>query len=181
MKPKNTTTKTLLALAVCLALGGLVGYYFYFNHIKGDGEAASSLQNEIDLLAEKATRLDSIKSILADTSSDRAKLAKAVVAADGVANFASELEALGVSLGTTVAIGSLDVKSLSGLGSDTLEILAVRLSASGSWRQVTRLFSALENLPYGLRFEQVSLNKSVDSKTGVSWQVAFSLEVLKRK
>ena len=83
MKSKSATTKTLLVVAAILAVAGLVGYYFYFNHIKADGEMASSLQNEIDLLSEKTTKLGSIKSILADTAVDRAKLAKAAVSADG--------------------------------------------------------------------------------------------------
>jgi len=181
MKPKSATTKTLLVVAAILAVAGLVGYYFYFNHIKADGEMASSLQNEIDLLSEKTTKLGSIKSILADTAVDRAKLAKAAVSADGVAAFAGELEALGDSLGSTVTIGSLDVKKLTGSGSDSLEILAVKLTVDGSWRQVSRTFNALENLPYGVRFLQIGLNQIFESKAGSNWQATFSIEVLKRK
>lgn len=181
MKYKNTTTKTLLLIVLILAIAGLSAYYLYFVHIKKDGEMASGLKNEIDLLAEKSARLNSIKAILDDTASDRAKLSAAIIASDGVANFAGELETLGDDFGVKVGITSFEIKSLAGAGAEGLEILSIRLSAEGSWRQVTKFFSALENLKYAARLNQVTLNKTSNAKLGSVWQATFSAEVLKRK
>jgi hypothetical protein len=70
--------------------------------------------------------------------------------------FVSYLENIGIKLNTYISVNSIEVSS------DNQNIMIVKLSATGTFNDVIRTISFIENIPYQVNVKQIYLNR--DSK-----------------
>jgi len=176
----------------------LVAYGFVFWRIYTDGLTTSDLLNQASLDFEKDEALRNAKIALAENRDSISKIDSYFIAGDGVAPFIGNIEALGKQYGVGVSIGSVAVESDPKMKNDFKETLHLKVETTGSWSNIVRFLSAVENLPYHVVLDQVVFGltdaadklsfggvSAVDSKrvrtSSEKWKVSLDISLLKFK
>src|SRR5690606_4223210 len=127
-------TKTRLGLSILICLASFAGFWLAYtqvsNKIKDIDLAAQLLANE-ELQSENLT---AIATLMDSTQADREELASLVVPDGGAADFLSYLEELGLQVGISTKIDSVDELTIE--NQNNLGYLRVGINVSGEWGNV---------------------------------------------
>lgn len=179
------TNKQIFILSIVVLLITVGGYYFFFSIIENKNKNISFLSQEIDTYAQnESVRTQSNK--VAEEQKDKIeKIDLYLLHKNEVVPFIETVEGAGKKTGAVVKIGTVNV------GSDS--VLAIRLEARGSWNNINRFLSYLENLPYKISLSKVDLNRAssvsqfyANSEVGVNkiiagapvWNATVEMSVL---
>jgi len=170
-------------------LAVLFAYGYFFLAVKAENQNISRLSNDIALEEKKQTETELIKTNLSHTEDERTKLNSYFVTSDHVVDFLNYLETLGTNSQTAVEIttvnlaDSKDAKpAATGASAPAApanaeqdqtaaapapaqpkqQNLSVELKASGTFASVYQFLLLLENVPYDVRIDKVSMKKGVD-------------------
>jgi Tfp pilus assembly protein PilO len=173
----NFHSKKILIIIIACNIVAMVGYYFLFQYIKKQTTAASSLSSTIDLGQQKNSHINSLRSLVKDTESQRQHLATFLLSSDNEISFIEQIENLAKNSG--LAVRTNNVSSLAG-GAETTRVFQMQTQTVGSWSNTLYFLSQVENLPYGIKILGVSLNRqSADGSTGgSSWVTTFDVNVV---
>lgn len=163
---KSSLSHFLIALAVCV--GTLTSYGIWYSTVSNKSTEVASVQNQIIIATENASRIAAARAALAEIAGDEAKVQSYFVSEAGVVGFINTLEALGVSQKATVSVLSVATG-----GSPTRPTLQLALSVKGSFDAVMRTVGAIEYSPYDLSISTLSVGQ--DAKD--SWHATLSLTV----
>jgi Tfp pilus assembly protein PilO len=172
---KFHSTKILILIIIC-NIAAIAGYYLLFQYIKTQTEAASSLTSTLSLSEQKNSHLNSLRSVVKDTEGKRQQLAAFLLSSDGEISFIEQVETLAKSSGLNEKTNN--VSSIAGSTVST-KIFQMQIETTGSWSNLMYFLNQLENLPYNVRVQNVSLNKqSGDSKSsGSPWTAIVDINV----
>ncbi len=151
------STKKILILVSVLVLIFLSGYAFLFFGIKWKNEKSFVLSQEIDEYVIRESTLKSNDKTAQDLASQINLLGPYFVKEADVVSFIEIIEDAGKKNDAVVTIGTIGVV-VGGDESVKQQTLSLRFDAKGSWSNLRNLISYLENLPYKITFEKVSLN-----------------------
>ncbi len=159
----------IIALVI-LNLIVLVLYVGVFFSIKGTQESTSLLLNEVETNDKKNDKLQSIRAILRDSDSDIKKLESYFIASDGIVTFIETIEAEAKVSGVKTTIDFVNVDGAqSKNATSSKETLRLRLSTEGSWAESMYFLSLLEQIPFQVNMERVSLVYSPESESSLSF------------
>jgi hypothetical protein len=167
MKDAQKTKKTMI-ISIVLAVAAFIIYGFLFLNIKAKNEQISSLANDAQDLHSKDDVLKATKTILDQNKDLISQLDSYFIPADGVVGFISLLEGVGKYSGVDMTINSVGTEADTKAKDDIKEILRLHIETDGSWKNTFYFLSVLENLPYRIDVEQVSLGL-----TGATDKVLF--------
>jgi hypothetical protein len=190
----------------------MCGYFFLFTNIRGKNQNASLLSQEIDTYAESRSLREKSDKAVEEQREQIEKVDSYFLHKSEVVPFIEMIEDAGRKSGVQVLISNVGVEGAVGIASDGTggagagagsgagevataekkdQTLTLRLDAKGSWSNVTRFVSYVENLPYKVSIERVDLNRSSsvaqffatseDKKSSLgtpSWNVAVDMNVL---
>src|ERR1035437_10822230 len=156
----GTPTKKILELVIVLNILVFGAYCFLFWNIQNKEAQAGVLATEASQNATKDTALRSIKSSLTQNKGFITQIDTYFIPSDGAVTFINMLETLGKQSGVKMSIDSVNVTQDPALAKDFKQTLHLRLITDGSWLNTFALLSTIENLPYRIEFEQVSLTLS---------------------
>jgi hypothetical protein len=153
----NKLTNTKKILITCIVLNVLIfaSYGFLLWGIYAKANLASNLVTEAAEDVEKDRTLRLIKASLAENEDFLSHVDSFFIPADGVVDFISLLEQLGVESGVELSIGSVSIDSES--ESASKEVLSLNIQTEGSWQDTFTFLSLLENLPYRIEFVNTAL------------------------
>lgn len=140
------------ALSITLALGG--AYLFLFFTLKNKTEASATLLEKIEELSGRESRIASSVSVLKKESINIEKVSAYFFKETEVVAFAKKIEALGAQSGTTLTIESLD----QGYTEKTVPFLNLRIKATGTFANISRLLFLIDNFPGKIEWKTVSLS-----------------------
>jgi len=196
MKTLSKTKKTLL---VTLIINFLVwgAYGFVFLKIRSQNEYVSNLLNESNNDLKKDETLRAIKTTLTENKQFISHIDSYFVAKDGVVDFIEILESYALKSGVALTIGAVSVEQDPKVKVDFKEVLRLKVDASGSWENITRFLSVIENMPYvtdinmvslsrngginGLNFDGQDETNNASNLVERSWKGYFEFTVLKLK
>ncbi len=159
MKDAIKTKKILIASAIAaLVAFVLLGSFFWV--IKTQNETIAVLASEANQSSTKDEAVRSIKVSLERNKDALRSVDSFFISKDGVVDFINSLDKLGKQYGVTLNIGEVTSEVDLKIKDDFKETLKLRLDASGSWSSVMKFLTALENLPYRIKVDQVSLGLS---------------------
>jgi Tfp pilus assembly protein PilO len=177
MRTSETKTFGMVAGTLCvlafLALGGML-YAIqqkdatYTNQLRVRATAAAT-EKEAELLG----------TMLAETANDRAELTKYVLTEDSVVDFLSLIGDISRTQGVSAETRSLAVESIE--STEVFENLTLEVDVTGSFQSVTEMLSVLESLPYQVRVESVTVERTSEAKGDTLWRGAYHLSVTKYK
>ena len=156
----------IIALAICIV--AVTGYGLLYAIISAKSTSVASLQNEIDIKTESASRTASTRTALAEISGDGNAIQNYFVPKTGVVAFINMLEEQGKKQGTAVSILSVSTGS-----SKTQPTLVLSLTIHGTFDAVMRTVGVIEYDPYDIAVTQLSLGH--DAKN--SWNATLGLVV----
>jgi hypothetical protein len=163
----------ILILIVACNIAAIAGYCFLFQYIKTQTQAASLLISTLDVSQQKGSRLSSLRSVIKDTQVQRQQLAMLLLSSDAEISFIEQIEALAKNSGLTEKTNS--ISSVAG-NTDATKVLQMQIGTTGNWNNTLYFLSQVENLPFDVHVQGVSVNK-----TGSSWVATFDVNVTETK
>ena len=119
-----------------------------------------------------------------DSQINISKVAGFIVKADSVVDFMKDLDNLTLNNGLKSEVKAVSVEALPGNFSN-VELLNIKISVTGEWRNVEYFLKLLENYPLKIDIKNVSLSKFSDyivrGKKVPQWLGDFEFTVLKSK
>lgn len=172
---KSNSTKVLILIIIC-NLGAIAGYYFLFQYIKTQSNAALSLTSTINLSQQKNSHISSLRAVVKDTEGERQQLTAFLLPKDAEVSFIEQIENLAKSSGLSVTTKS--VFSAAG-NTKAVKIFQMQLETTGSWSNTLIFLSQVESLPYNIQVPGILLNKqpAVGKTAGSVWMATFDLSV----
>lgn len=196
MKDALKTKKILIASAIAALLAFLLfGGLFWI--IKTQNENIAILASEAHQSFAKDEAVRSIKASFEKNKEALQSIDSFFISKDGVVDFINSLDTLGKQYGVTLNIGEVTSEVDLKVKDDFKETLKLRLDASGSWNSVMNFLTALENLPFRIKVDQVSIGLASASdkllfvnasSTGTElrkpgskeeWKASYNISILK--
>ena len=157
-------------------IAAIAGYYFLFQYIKTQSKAAIALTSTIDSGQQKNSHLSALRAVVKDIDGKRQQLTSFFLSGDAEIPFIEQMEALGKTSGLTVKTNS--VSSVAG-SAGAAKTFRMQLQVVGSWNSALYFLNQIENLPYDVHVQGVSLVKQPGSgKTSSgSWAATFEISL----
>ena len=157
----------VIVMALVL-FGALSVYGVWYSRIGKESANAVSLEQQIRVKTETASKAEEAKSQLTKALSDRAAITGYFVNTNDVVPFLETLQATGAKYGSKVA-----VESVSSQPAEPHALLQLSVSITGSFDSVLRTLGAIEYEPYDTTVSNVTL----DTPDGKEWTAALSMNV----
>jgi len=182
-------SKKILSIVMLLTIIIVVSVFMFFIKIRNINKEIFLLQENINVRTENNLRLKSIEKTLEQTKINIQKIESYFVGVDGTVSFIETVESLGKKNNVNPRVTTVDVLNDSQIKDDYKEFLKLSINTDGTWTNTFYFLAALENVPYKISFNNISINKIssssgvVDAKTQSSpkWQGSFDIQVLKLK
>ncbi len=176
---KNRNTKLILGVSIIIALTMLGVIVFAIKIIENTNKNISTLKSNLEdkirekdnatSFAEKVTEIELVLSSINNHFVDSNK----------IDTFVSYLEEIGPMIGTEIVVKNVEVPTKS------KNTISFTVSIDGSFDNVAKTISMLENIPYQITPNRVFLSKNIEQKseenlmTGdPTWQADVSFNLL---
>lgn len=164
MNSPMTTFMVRLAIAIL----GLAGYWYWYQTVVDRSAAVITLEQQVALRQESASRAAAVQAVLADIENEEAVVRSYFVSEDRIAAFVDDLQARGRERGAQVKIMSVAVAPASEHAA-----LAIALSIEGSFDQVSRTLGSIEYAPYDLVVTGAAYSRDLNGR----WRADIKLLV----
>ncbi|MDR3519722.1 MAG: hypothetical protein P4L63_02450 [Candidatus Pacebacteria bacterium] len=181
---KNNFSKILILLSALLFISSCAIFVFLYREINTNNSKAESDTAAWQTEALRRDDITSLNNSLAQVSNDRSLLQTHFAQSSDVVPFLNTIEQLAPPTGTVA-----QVESVSSGANNTG--LVVELNASGSFQQLYKFLTLLENSPYELNFLSMDIHKStvLDASTNptsssgtksssTGWNAVFQIQLL---
>lgn len=174
---KNYFPKISLLFAIILFLFSCFVFVFLYKQINTNNQKAETDTITWQTEALRRNDITLLNNSLVQVSNDRALLETHFAQSSDIVPFLNTIEQLSSSAGTKAQVDSVNV------GSSNTGLL-INLTASGSFQQIYKFLTLLENSPYELGFSSVNISKSTvldaSSKTinSSSWDATIQVQLL---
>lgn len=159
---RSSKTKQLFIFYAFLAVIGLAGYVFFFLYVERAGARTAAAAAEIVNLEQQKEQYSQYNSAIKNIQDNKAILDRRLVDKDKLVNFLEAIEGLKDTTGALVSVQSIK----EGESKTVIKNLRLDISVEGTWEQVYRFFTLLENMPFNMTLEKVTIGKSADSWHG---------------
>ncbi len=182
----KSLNKTVILVAIAFLSAVVIGgvYIYFFVSMQNKTQDAIGLSTKIEEISSRESRYRAAASALQTESAQIAKLSSYYISADGVVAFAQKLESLGPQAGVTLSLKSLDP----GTTPSGSSVLSFELTAEGTFVNVERLLTLLQNFPGNFvwktvkfaRVDNIALAQSGTATRGSApqWNLDASLDAL---
>ena len=169
---KNSLVVSIIFCAICS-----FAFFFLYKEIKNNNNLVQDAQTKWQEEESKREDIKSLDQSIKTIEPEREELETHFAQGSDVVPFLNSLEALGSSSGCKAKISSVDLS-----GDNTG--LIVQLSATGSFVQIYKFITLLENSPYQLEIDSASIQNSVSGdnlKNNVNnstWEANFKIKLV---
>ena len=163
-----------LIISILLLFAAIGGYWYMTFAISNAIGTIADAKGSIESTREREQMTRTASSFLAETAAERAEL-DTFIAQN--ADFVAVIESIEGAAAREKVSATVDSVNVSKTSQKYHEIVAVSVSARGSFGGVLSFASALETLPFASRVTSLSL----DSTGGTGWYLQASMEFVKRK
>jgi hypothetical protein len=174
---KNKSTKISLIVSIMIFL--LSGILFFFLYQKIEKNIATTKQTQIDLETEMARREDikNFNSTFKSIMPDKTLLETHFAQSSNVVPFLNTIGQMARSVGTKSEVSAIEIAE------DNTGLL-VTMKDTGSFSQVYKFITLLENSPYELEFTSVEMSTVPPDSTlkksvqGNVWQAVLNMKLV---
>lgn len=167
----------ILSLILSVVLAALYGWLYV--DIQSKNAASAQVLAEIQARDGEERRLQSLEMLIEQTEEERVRLDQHFVSSEDITQFLEQVEALGVTSGTSLEIVSV-VEAELVPPDEEYNAYVVALSAEGPFSAVSELLARIEGIPYPVQVTQARFEaRGLDKKK--VWVLSVSFMVLKKK
>ncbi|MEK7514510.1 MAG: hypothetical protein AAB587_01695 [Patescibacteria group bacterium] len=161
----------IVFLILNVVAGGIyAALFFYVEFLE---ERTTTFISEAQADIKKSEAVSSMKAILRDSGSDLTKIQSYFVSPDGVVSLVESLESLGEVSRVSLNVDSIgidtarvkDPKATSTPATIATEVLRLKISTSGGWKETMHFLSLLETLPLRLSLERSTFLFDIESES----------------
>jgi hypothetical protein len=174
---KNNFQKISLLLSAVLFLFLCFAFFFLYEKINSNNQKAQQSTVTWQTEANRRDKLTLLNNSLGEITGDKATLQAHFVQNSDIIPFLNTIEALAPSVGAKAEIDSVE-NGTNNTG------LTAEVKVSGSFGQIYKFLTLLENSPYEIGFLSMDLHKSEvpdDSGKNVkssNWEAIFKIQLL---
>ncbi len=174
---QNNFSKIPLSLSVIFFIFSSLAFFFFFRETNKNNEESQSA--EIRWQTE-ALRRDEIKALdrsIKTIESEKAQLETHFAQSSNIVPFLDTIEGLGSKTGAKAEVASVHVL-------ENRTGLMVGVKASGTFNNLYKFLTLLENSPYALEFVSMNMNRKTELETGnkniavPKWDAVFKIKLL---
>lgn len=155
-KPRTTLVFYMSILTMILAVGAFV---FFFKVIKNKNHHTSAVLTTLQNKINRKENIETLEKKIVEVEATREVINSYFVDSNHIDSFINYLEKLGTSVGTELAVKSVEISS-----SETNTVLG-EISIKGSFSDVMKTTALLENIPYQIHITSLYLNKDIQTVT----------------
>ena len=170
---KNKLEKIYLATAVIILVISGMAFFFVNKETKSNIESAK--QSELNLVQEttKRNEIKNLNNYFNSIEKEKTQFETHFVQRSDVVSYLNSLEALAKDIGTKGEVLSINL-------SDDKSNLLVEMSDEGTFPNVYKFITLLENAPFEMEITYIDLNRSnsEEKKTTVLWQALIKFKLV---
>lgn len=161
--------KTTLALVLSLVISGAFGLAWIQWTISERTERISEFNLKLAILESEQKSMLGLKKFLEETREDKNKISEAFLSGEKIVEFIEELEKLSREK-------NVEIKIQSALVSEKREENPTfNFELAGNFENIFRVAALMENLPYQLEIEEITLTREEKDK---KWRGQFRVKIL---
>ena len=175
MKNKSRTYLSITIFLCIVMIGAYATLHFFLNKKM---RLASENESRILLLQAKDEDVSAQKKLIDETKEKIQVLNNYFIPEEGVVDFLETIESLDAVTGTDTEIATVNVKEATDGKGKT--VLYVALETVGTFTQVFHLLSLVEDVPYEIDMQDVSLSRIAKAEEGPvpQWRMAMSFTIV---
>ncbi len=174
---KNNFPKIFIFLSALVFIFACLVFVFLYMKINQNNQKAEAGMVAWQTETERRNDIVTLNTSLAEVAPDRTLLETHFAQSSDVVPFLNTIGQLGAPVGATVVISSVET-------STDNSSLVVDLKATGTFGQVYKFLTLLENSPYEISFNSMDMHELVvpttpNEKVGISqWEGDFEIQLL---
>ena len=171
---KNHSLKILIYVSVIVFVLSCSVFIFLYSEIKQNNQNAELGTIAWQTETVRSSEINTLNSELEQVSDERVLLNSHFIQSSNVVPFLNTVEQLGSSVGSDIQITAVDT------GTNKNQLI-VSLVAKGSFGQVYKFLTLLENSQYEITFNSMDLHKEVAPSASVKstdWEGDFQIQLL---
>lgn len=168
MKDQKKFAVTLV-LMIAVNAAAIAAWWYVFNTTEKEKGRVQETLLEIDAGEKRLDNARSLNNLLKNTEKETEKISAIFLNSKNIVRFIEELEFLNQKAGTSLAMKSAQLPEQTG-------VLKPQFSfqVKGSFRDLFKYLSLLENISYQIKIDRVSFAKP----EGENWRIDFELTLL---
>lgn len=178
----NKTTQLLIVVAV-LTVIACGGFYFMLHKIKATNASSQTLKNELVELQIKTLKMESLRQVAISGKDVLTQIQKFIIEAGKEVDVVQKLESLANASGLEYNTDEIAAEEYAQLAAQHKEFLHIKLTTTGSWKNTQRFMSLIENLPYNVKINKLTMTLSDGngSQDSSQWKTQFDISLVKKK
>lgn len=180
---KNKKTTLILSLSIITALVVTGVFVFFFKVIKNKNEHTSAVLTTLESKINKKQNINTLEKKIAELEATRARIDSYFVDPEKIDSFISYLENIGSTTGTNLEVKSVEIDP------NNKNTVLGKVSIQGTFANVMKTVTLLENIPHQIEFTSLYLNKDIRTTTSEvkgktvttttsMWQADLSFKIL---
>jgi hypothetical protein len=174
---KNNFTKISILISLIIFLCTCVVFFLLYKQINQNNSKAEAGMVAWQAETQRRSDIAALNSSLSQVADDRTTLETHFVQSSDVVPFLNTIEQMGTPAGTNVQIISVET------GTNNSELI-VDLKTTGTFSQIYKFLTLLENSSYEISFNSMKLSKTVIAVTPTKtpkipqWEGDFEIQLL---
>ena len=160
-------TYILLSISIITTVCAALFVFFAFRFISNKNLQAVELSKNIQEKINQEENLTKFKKVIQETNEKNALLKSYIVDQDRIDQLVTYLEAKGDSVGVPIQIKNVDVSTINP------NTISLSFDGEGAFSNVMNLVWIMENLPYSVNINSISLSSDASGK----WKLNMKLDV----
>ena len=156
----------LITVALLSFSVSIYGYYSFYKNIVNKAKESYQARAEVVFEDERRKKEKDLSLLYADTLSSRSRLSSFIVSVDKITEFIEAIEKIGPNSSTDVSLSSINVPDFSLDTKSSMAYTTLHLEVRGTWSNIIRALTIVENMPYVLSLKHMRLSTSEVSQTG---------------
>lgn len=167
----TSKTKQLFIFYTLIALIALAGYAYFFLYVEQAGARTEAAAVEAATLAQQNDQFSNLNAVVRNIQDSKAALDNRLIDSSKIVNFLEAVEGLKDTTGAAVSVQSIKEDN----SKTVVKNLHLDISIEGTWEQVYRFFTLLENMPFNITLDKTTIGEAEGSWHGTISVTAVEL------
>jgi len=173
----NQKHYTLLILGIISTILTLSGYYYVYKITIDQAQKQAFIIKSLELDNGNKKQEDKLLKIDISTKDKREILWSYLISDDDILDFIKSIENIANYSSTELTLSSISTADLNEKKKDQIGYIKLHIEVKGNWINVNKALAMIENLPYEISFDSLSLNLSDKKK----WDLSLNIKALALK
>lgn len=180
MKKNHVILSFIFSFTIVIVVMG--SFLLILNVIKNKNQHTSAIFYALQQKMTDKEKIDNSKEKIQEMKLLQDKIDQYFVDPNQIDKFVGYLEDIGATIGSEVSVKGIDISKKEN------NLVSFKLSTRGTFQEIMKTITFLENIPYQIKITQVYLNKDLNKDipiektkipTDFTWQADISFDILK--